>query len=360
MINSLYVHIPFCNSICYYCDFTKVIYKKEWVSEYLEALKEDLKRFSITNLKTIYVGGGTPTSLSLDELEILLKTLEPYSKDVKEYTFEANVESLTKEKLLLLRKYNVNRLSIGVQTFNDKLLKFIGRKHTSEDVIKTINLAKNLSFNNISIDLIYGLPFQTLEDVKSDVTRALSLPITHISTYSLLINPSTIASARGWKNQDSDNEAQMFNLIREQLEDAGFFQYEVSNFAKKGFKSLHNLTYWHNEEYYAVGYGASGYVNKVRYTNNGSFKSYLNKEFIRESEEITPELFKEEYLMLHLRLKEGFSLDDYFKKTGEKFNLEHPKIKHFLKTNLLIYENNRLYCSPEGLLKLDYILSYII
>ena len=167
MINSLYVHIPFCNSICYYCDFTKVIYKKEWVSEYLEALKEDLKRFSITNLKTIYVGGGTPTSLSLDELEILLKTLEPYSKDVKEYTFEANVESLTKEKLLLLRKYNVNRLSIGVQTFNDKLLKFIGRKHTSEDVIKTINLAKNLSFNNISIDLIYGLPFQTLEDVKA-------------------------------------------------------------------------------------------------------------------------------------------------------------------------------------------------
>jgi oxygen-independent coproporphyrinogen-3 oxidase len=359
-INSLYVHIPFCAHICYYCDFTKVIYQKAWIKKYLEALKRDLKRFSFTDFKTVYVGGGTPTSLDVEEHETLLEILEPYTKTVFEYTFEANVENLTREKLVLLKKYGVNRLSIGVQTFNDEMLKEIGRVHTGEEAVEKVRLASEVGFKNINIDLMFALPGQTLDDVKCDLDIALTLPITHLSSYSLILNPHTIAAFKKWVPLDNDEEANMYVYTSNRLQNAGFNHYEVSNFAKNGYESLHNLTYWHNEEYVGVGYGASGYVNRRRYTISGSFRKYLEGEINENSEIITDDLFKEEYLILHLRLKEGISLKNYEETFSEKFPLNSAEIRGFLDEKLLVLEGDSLHCTTEGFLKLDMILRALI
>jgi len=359
-MNSLYVHLPFCKSLCHYCDFIKFIYQEKWIKPYLEALKRDLERFFPTSLATIYLGGGTPTCLKLEELESLLVLLSNYSEGVKEYTCEANVETLTKEKLLLLRRYGVNRLSLGVQTFNDEMLKIIGRRHSKKDVYQAIKLAKEVGFKNISIDLIYGLPKQTLEDVKCDLKEATKLDIEHISYYSLLICPNTVAHLSSWEEAGEDKEAAMYELILNTLEKNGFMRYEVSNFSKPGFESLHNLTYWENREYYGVGYGASGYLNRVRYSIGGSFSSYLNGKAEIQEEIIDDATYRDEYLMLNLRLTKGFLLSDYENKIKEPFPLNSQIVTRLISEGFLKIENGRVSCTRESLIKLDYILRKII
>lgn len=360
--NGLYVHIPFCGAICHYCDFVKFIYQKDWINPYLERLKADLAFFNVpVDLKTIYVGGGTPTSLSYVELATLLEILAPYTRNVHEYTFEANVESLDETKLKLLKKYGVNRLSLGVQTTDDKRLAFLNRQHTYLDVKAKIALLKRLGFTNFSVDLIYGLPGQDSEALITDLANILALDPPHISTYSLTIEPNTVAFIRHWPQLTSDESRSFYDLILHTLRANGYKRYEVSNFARPGFESVHNKLYWQNKNYYAIGLGASGYIGRTRYTIGGSLTKYLHNTNAISQEEINEIMFIEEYLMLNLRLSDGFSQQDFAKQTGVNFYENFgDKVTKLCESGLLSCENDIVRCTDNGLMLLDTVILQLL
>ena len=278
---SAYVHIPFCTQICDYCDFSKVFIKNQPVDAYLQALIREFERYDIKQLRTLYIGGGTPTAITAQQLDYLLTNLTKNLdlSVLEEFTIEANPGDLTEDKIEVLKQSAVNRVSLGVQTFNDKQLKQIGRSHNEAQIYDTIASLKEAGFDNISIDLIYALPGQTMSDVKENVAKALALDIPHLSLYSLILEHHTVfmnKMRRGKLNlPQEDLEAEMFDYIITELEKNGFEHYEISNFTKPGFESRHNLMYWDNAEYYGVGAGASGYIAGVRYRNQGPIQHYL-------------------------------------------------------------------------------------
>lgn len=358
---SLYIHIPFCQHLCHYCDFTKFFYQKKWIKDYLNTLKEEITRFQVASFFTIYVGGGTPTSLSLDELEALLQIVQPYSHHTIEYTFECNIESTTIEKLELMKRYGVNRLSFGVQSTSDERLVQIGRHHTYKDICYMIGEAKKLGYQDISVDLIYGLPQQSIEELALDIDNIIALGTNHISTYSLTIHPHTKAYIDKWPVLNDDRSREYYDLILSKLRQAGFERYEVSNFAKNQDYSYHNHVYWYSKPFYAAGYGASGYLinnhEHVRYRNVGKFSHYLNGQFEQESEVLTMAQIELEYLMNNLRLASGFLLEDYQSKFNVTLQEKYGEKLNFLQREALIEINeHQIKCTDEGIIKLDYVL----
>lgn len=354
---SLYVHIPFCTHLCHYCDFPKLIYQKTWVFPYLQALKKEIDSSTIGQLSTLYIGGGTPTSLDLEQLETLLIMLAPYQNGVKEYTVEANVENIDLAKLTLLKKYGVNRLSIGVQSFNDVTLQAIGRHHSRTDALTTIDLALTEGFTNLNVDLIYGLPTQTLADVKRDVATIISLKIPHVSLYSLTVNPMSKFGVDGVEEVDQDTSADMYEAILNALRAAGYERYEVSNFALPGYRSQHNQVYWRNQHYYGVGLGASGYIAHTRYTNTRNYKKYISGDWRLDVETLSQDDEEKYYLLTNLRLADGIDRADYTKRFNTNFLEKYQdSIAKLTKYHLLTYDENRLRATDEGLLKLNYVL----
>ena len=233
--SSLYIHIPFCLHICTYCDFCKVFYNEKLVDDYLEVLKRELNDLNLNiPLKTIYIGGGTPASLNDEQLKSLMDMIRPYINNDCEVTIETNPETLDYYKLGILKNGGVTRLSIGVETFNDNILKKINRKHTSDMVKRIIRYGHQLKFDNISIDLMYGLPDQTLQDIKDDLNIIESLNIQHVSYYSLILEDHTVLKNQNYQPLDEDSEALINQIIDEKLESLGFMKYEISNYSKKG------------------------------------------------------------------------------------------------------------------------------
>lgn len=347
---SAYVHIPFCTQICYYCDFSKVFIKNQPVDAYLQALIREFRSYDITELRTLYIGGGTPTSISAVQLDYLLTEL---SRDLnlntlEEFTIEANPGDLTVDKIEVLQKSAVNRVSLGVQTFNDKHLKRIGRSHNEAQIYSTIDALKTAGFQNISIDLIYALPGQTMDDVRSNVAKALSLNIPHLSLYSLILEHHTVFMNKMRRGKlhlpTEDLEAEMFEYIISEMERNGFEHYEISNFTKPGFESRHNLMYWDNVEYYGVGAGASGYLDGIRYRNRGPIQHYLkgvSEGNARLSEEVlSKNEMMEEELFLSLRKKEGVSIGKFEQKFGTSFEKRYGQIVQELQSDGLLKENN--------------------
>ena len=268
-MKSAYIHIPFCTSICSYCDFCKFYYNEEIVIKYINALKKEIKdRYKNEVLNTIYIGGGTPSSLDINILEDLLKYIDNTLKtsDILEYTIECNINDITKEKLELFKKYNINRLSIGVESFNKDNLTFLERNQTKEDIINKIKLAK-MYFNNINIDIIYAIPNETLEILTEDLRLFLELDIPHISCYSLIIEDHTKLGIKKTEVIDEDLDYEMYKLIEDTLESNNYIHYEISNYAKPGYESKHNMCYWKNHKYYGFGLSSSGYIDNIRYTN---------------------------------------------------------------------------------------------
>ncbi|OTO77522.1 MULTISPECIES: radical SAM family heme chaperone HemW [unclassified Enterococcus] len=308
---SAYIHIPFCEHICYYCDFNKVFLEGQPVDEYIEALLKEsrlsLSEHPIEKMETLYIGGGTPTSLNAAQLDRLfggLREILPYENG--EFTVEANPGDLSAEKLDVMRNFGVNRISMGVQTFDDRLLKKIGRKHNAQDVYDTIQLLEKKDFRNVTIDLIYALPGQSLESFRDTVERALALDLPHYALYSLILENQTMFM--NWVRRgkmhlpEQEVEAQMYAETIEAMEKAGRMQYEISNFAKPGFESKHNLVYWNNQNYFGIGAGASGYLENRRYKNRGPIQHYLKslnddrlpileEEHLSEREQIEEEMF---------------------------------------------------------------------
>lgn len=347
---SAYVHIPFCTQICYYCDFSKVFIKNQPVDAYLQALIREFRSYDITELRTLYIGGGTPTSISAVQLDYLLTEL---SRDLnlntlEEFTIEANPGDLTVDKIEVLQKSAVNRVSLGVQTFNDKHLKRIGRSHNEAQIYSTIDALKTAGFQNISIDLIYALPGQTMDDVRSNVAKALALNIPHLSLYSLILEHHTVFMNKMRRGKlhlpTEDLEAEMFEYIISEMERNGFEHYEISNFTKPGFESRHNLMYWDNVEYYGVGAGASGYLDGIRYRNRGPIQHYLkgvSEGNARLSEEVlSKNEMMEEELFLGLRKKEGVSIGKFEQKFGTSFEKRYGQIVQELQSDGLLKENN--------------------
>ena len=345
---SVYIHIPFCDTICNYCDFCKFIKNDEWIDRYLNALEKEINtKYKGEAIETLYIGGGTPSSLNIEELNKLFNILKVINKSNNiEFTFECNIENIDYDKLCLLYKNGVNRLSIGVQTFNEKYLKYLNRNHKKEDIINKINLVKQIGFNNINIDLIYAIPNQTIEELNDDIDEFLKLNITHISTYSLILEPNTKLYIDKEKNIDEDLDYDMYNLICNKLNKNGYNHYEISNFSKEGYESKHNLTYWNNNEYYGFGLGASGYVNSVRYDNTRSFNNYISNKYIKESYKLSKEETIQNEFILGLRKINGID-KELFKL---KYNIDiHDidKVNKLLKENKLLENKKNIYINPE-------------
>ena len=360
-MKSAYIHIPFCKSIGSYCDFCKMNYQKEWIEVYLDVLKEEIEeKYADEYLDTIYIGGGTPSCLSKEELNKLFDIIKIFNLNEEyEFTFECNVNDITEELLNILKESQVNRLSIGVESFNNNNLKLIERKHTFEDALTKINLVKNYGFNNINVDLIYALPEETLSTVKKDINQLLKLDIPHISTYSLIIEEHTKLKIKGIKEIDQDLDAKMYEYIVKKLTNNNYNHYEISNFAKKGYESRHNLTYWNNEYYYGFGLGAHGYVHGVRYENTRSFHDYLNGNYILEENILSKQQIMENELMLGLRKTKGINLNEFFNKYD--INLQDVfDIKPLLKTKDLIYKNGNIFVNPSKLYVMNEILLKLI
>ena len=347
-VTSAYIHVPFCENICSYCDFCKMYYNEKRVSNYLDALKKEIKNgYKGEELKTIYIGGGTPSSLSVIELERLLEILNCFNKaSVCEYTMEVNPENITKEKLLLMKKYGINRISMGVETTNDKLLRFLNRKHDYNMVKEKVLLMKKLGFNNINLDLIYAIPNQTISDLKNDLDNLISLDINHISLYSLMVNNNTKLFIDNVSPIDEDLDYEMYSYLCNYLKEHGFNHYEISNFSKEGYESHHNLVYWHNEEYYGFGLGASGYIGDIRYENTKSLANYL-KGNNRLNEEVLSNKDKISYeLILGFRLIDGINKTDFYNKYGVKL-VDLYNIKELINEKKLIDNGSNIMISYD-------------
>ena len=358
--SAAYVHIPFCTQICYYCDFSKVFIKNQPVDAYLEHLIQETRSYEIGKLRTLYIGGGTPTALSAQQLAYLLTELPKVMdlSEVEEFTIEANPGDLDPDKIAVLKESQVNRVSLGVQTFDNKMLKKIGRSHQEQDIYDNIRHLKQAGFDNISIDLIYALPGQTMEQVKENVAKAIDLDIPHMSLYSLILENHTVFMNRMRRGKlplpKEELEAEMFEYIIEELEKAGFEHYEISNFSKPGFESRHNLVYWDNAEYYGLGAGASGYVDGIRYKNHGPIRHYLEaveagKARITE-EHLTLEEKMEEELFLGLRKKTGVSKARFEEKFGISFDQRYGQVVASLtEQGLLVPDDKQVRMTKRGL-----------
>ena len=354
-MTSAYIHIPFCEHICFYCDFNKVFIEGQPVDEYIEALLKEIRltkqKYPSDVTETIYIGGGTPTSLSAKQLDRLLGGIKeelPFNPS-DEFTIEANPGDLTMDKIKVIKDHGVNRLSMGVQTFDDRLLKKIGRKHTAQDVFDTMSLLEKADFSNVSIDLIYALPNQTMESFEDTLDKAIALDLPHYSMYSLILENKTMFY--NWARQGRlhlpgiDVEGDMFERAIERMALAGKHQYEVSNFATPGKESQHNLVYWNNEHYYGLGAGASGYLGNIRYKNHGPIQHYL--EPLREDKlpTITIEPLKlkhqmEEEMFLGLRKKEGVSLARFKEKFDCSFESVYGEITEQLILDGMVQVSN--------------------
>ncbi len=361
MKRAVYIHVPFCKKICSYCDFCKVLIRDEWVNSYIKALANEIDEYYLGDeVKSIYIGGGTPSALKLIDLLKLFEVIRKFKRSPDcEVTFECNLSDINDTLLKVLRENNVTRISIGIESFNPNMLEIMNRESDFKDALNKINLCKYYKFNNINVDLMYGIAGQTLNDLKEDLKLFLKLPVTHISTYSLIVENNTVIKLKNIGNVSEDLEAEMYDYIVRKLRGAGFNQYEVSNFSKVGYESIHNLTYWHNEEYYGFGLNASGFIDDVRYTNTASLTNYLNLKYDRDSMLMTKKQKMDDEIMLGLRLVEGINIKEFNEKYQEDIFEQYP-IKPLLNNKDLILKHDRLFINPNKRYVMNSILLKMI
>ena len=337
-MKGLYIHIPFCKRICSYCDFPKKVpYNDLQILTYINHLKKEILSYNLyfKEIDTIYIGGGTPNFLNDEVLEDLLSFVNNLNLKVKEYTIECNPEFLSFKQATLFKKYGINRISLGVETFNKKGLKLLNRGHNAKDVKIAINNLKKVGLNNINLDLIYDYFNETYKILKNDLKKALSFKVTHLSLYSLILK-------RKYNEEDINNDLsqKMSNYINKKLAKKHFIHYEISNYALKGYESLHNIKYWEKEEYIGCGMGATSYLNHQRITN-----SYLINNYLKDKDKYIEELSildeKKEFIIMGLRMLKGIDKDEYYKlfKSDLKADFNYSKL---LSLDLLIEDNKTL------------------
>ena len=355
----VYIHIPFCTHICNYCDFCKVLYNKKYIDKYLDNLELEIKRrYKGELIKTIYIGGGTPSSLDILELDKLLSIISLFKlEDDYEYTIECNIENIDIDKINLFKSYGINRISFGVESFDKNICNILGRKHDEDTIFDNIYLTKKY-FDNINIDLIYGVT-DDIEIVKKDISKFLELDIPHISCYSLILEEHTKLYIDKHKYISEDTDRLMYEYISNTLEKNGYNHYEISNYAKDGYESIHNKNYWLNGNYYGFGLGSVSYLDNYRITNTKNLTKYLSGIYEEERcfEDINTN--KENDLILGLRLIDGIDIDKYNSKYNDNI-LDKNIIKELLNDGYLEINNNYLKCKKEYIYIENIILEKII
>lgn len=334
---AVYIHIPFCAHKCYYCDFNTYLLKGQPVDEYLQALEREMERtvreVPAQQIETVFVGGGTPTVLLPDQMARFLdivNTYFPLDHPQLEFTMEANPGTTDKDKLQVMRAGGVNRLSFGVQSFNDELLQRIGRIHLVEDVYRSIELARTSGFTNLSIDLMFGLPGQTMEMMAHSLDAALALQLQHYSLYHLKVEENTLFHVMYLRNElplpGEDLEADMYAMIIDKMKKTGYAHYEISNFALPGYESKHNCMYWRNRGYYGIGAGAHGYAHGVRHMNVKGVREYIaatHDGLPREDTfSVNATEAMEDFMMVGLRLLDGVDRDDFYEQFSQTMDQE--------------------------------------
>lgn len=360
----IYVHIPFCKEKCYYCDFITMPYQEKRIGEYFSLLEKEVymykDKFKNYTIDSIYFGGGTPSfvdSKYIIDLILLLKKYFFIEENI-EFTIETNPDTLDKYKLNDYINYGINRISLGVQTFNDTILKILGRNHSSETIINDIEIIKEVGFKNLSLDLIMGLPKQKLSNIKNDLQIIKEISPKHISYYDLIIEKNTrfnkLYKEKKLLLPTDDENRKFYKNIISSLNSMNLNQYEISNFAVTGFESKHNLKYWLVNEYLGLGIGASSYIHNYRYTNEYRYKEYKNKI----NNDVLPIQAKEyltynnkifEKIIMNMRLVTGLSLKELKSEYNyDIFDKNEKIINEYIKQNLLILHNDRLSFTEEG------------
>lgn len=359
----IYIHIPFCIKKCEYCDFVSYCNKKEYVPQYINALKKEIKNninkeYKIT---TIYIGGGTPSSIEENYIADIIETIklnmnEENLKDFEniEVTIEVNPGTVNKEKLQVYKKIGINRLSIGLQETHNELLKSIGRIHTYEEFIKTYKLARKIGFNNINVDLMIALPNQTIQDIKENLEKITKLNPEHISVYSLILEEGTPFYNKYNENKiklpDEELERNMYWYVKNTLENNGYMHYEISNFSKKGFESKHNMNCWNQEEYLGFGLAAHSYNNRIRYSNTNSIEEYIKGSNKIIHEEQTLEDMQKEYMLLGLRKIEGINIQKFKNKFAQNpIFIFKEQLNKLVDEELIIVDGNEIKLTNKGL-----------
>lgn len=372
----LYIHIPFCAKKCDYCDFKSFENKGNLIDEYIKWLNYEIKSIgesnkndftsnldSLINLKTIYIGGGTPSFINSNYIKMLLETIKnnfQMDKNV-EITIEVNPGTITREKLKDYKEAGINRLSIGSQSTIDRILKEIGRIHKYSDIINTYNLARSMNFNNINLDLMIGLPKQTIDDVISSINDILKMNPEHISVYSLILEEGTKFYEKWEKNElilpNDEEERSMYWTVKKMLEKAGYIHYEISNFSKPGFESKHNLDCWKQEEYIGVGVAAHSYTNNIRYSNINNIEQYIQN--YKNGSELDNLVFHEkqnmqnkmkEYMILGLRKIEGIHIQEFKRKFGNNpIMLFKKELDKLVKEDLIEIDGDIIKLTFKGL-----------
>lgn len=359
----IYIHIPFCIKKCEYCDFVSYCNKKEYVPQYINALKKEIKNninkeYKIT---TIYIGGGTPSSIEENYIADIIETIklnmnEENLKDFEniEVTIEVNPGTVNKEKLQVYKKIGINRLSIGLQETHNELLKSIGRIHTYEEFINTYNLARKIGFNNINVDLMIALPNQTIQDIKENLEKITKLNPEHISVYSLILEEGTPFYNKYNENKiklpDEELERNMYWYVKNTLENNGYMHYEISNFSKKGFESKHNMNCWNQDEYLGFGVAAHSYNNRIRYSNTNSIEEYIKGSNKIIHEEQTLEDIQKEYMLLGLRKIEGINIQKFKNKFAQNpIFIFKEQLNKLVDEELIIVDGNEIKLTSKGL-----------
>ena len=366
----IYIHIPFCKQKCFYCDFVSYANQDKYFQKYVQALNKEVNNFIDNNefeVQTIYIGGGTPSLIDAKYIEEILHIFEKRNllKEVKEVTIEVNPGTVTEEKLRNYKNSGVNRLSIGLQSTEDKILKQIGRIHCYNDFLNTYKMAREVGFKNINVDLMIGLPNQKIIDVKNSLEKIIKLepePPNHISVYSLIVEENTpiekMLESGELELPDEELERNMYWYVKNFLELNGYKYYEISNFAKLGNESKHNLDCWNQKEYVGFGVAAHSYIDDVRYGNIGNVEEYIknceNGEFGKNKviDEVENDIFskEKEFMLIGLRKIDGVSIQDFKNKFGENpIFVFKDELKKLVDENLLIVDFDRIKLTNKGL-----------
>lgn len=390
----LYIHIPFCKHKCYYCDFVSYANKKKFFKKYVECVKKEIGKYARENrimsehglepkyvIKTIYIGGGTPSLIDEEYIEDILKSIrenfeitsnleenyEAQDEEIKNYnsqietTIEVNPGTVTKEKLQKYLECGINRLSIGLQAVQDNLLKEIGRIHAFEDFQNVYKWAREVGFENINVDLMIGLPNQTLDDVKESTKKVMALKPEHISVYSLILEENTKLEDMVIKGKlelpDDEIERKMYWYVKKALEKHKYIHYEISNFARPGFESKHNSDCWNQNEYIGIGAAASSFMNNARYENTSDLEEYISNiendkpsKNIQLQELLDDESKIDEYMMLSLRKISGVNISEFKRKFNQNPIIRYNKIlEKLIKEELIEIDGNNIRLSSKGI-----------
>lgn len=351
----LYIHMPFCKAKCYYCDFISYANKEKLIKEYVEALIKEMKHNNLSkySIQTVYIGGGTPSLIDNESISNIMDNVRLFVADNAEITIEINPGTANKEKLKKYKEIGINRLSIGLQSADNELLSEIGRIHKYEDFLNVYNEARNIGFRNINVDLMLGLPNQDLKKLEESVKEVITLSPEHISIYSLILEENTklydMVMNEKLKLPDEAIERKMYWNVKKMLENEGYIHYEISNFAKEGYKSRHNSDCWEQKEYIGIGVSSHSYLNNKRYSNSESVEEYIkninNNDFdknITIHEEQTKEDKQKEYMILGLRKINGVNITKFKNKFGENpIFLYRQELNKLVQEELIeIYDNN--------------------